>query len=286
MGNLSRITLNNNEKRIKVRIENIDWTILLANKEILFDSICDLIFDVKNLYYYATSKSFSMTMEQIIEHINNLDNNSLLLNDVEDIFKTIGWLPSSSLNIDDTVFQADLSELLMCILIDKLGISNTLISNACFKTAAHSAVHGSDNLFYDYENKILYLGESKFYEKLGRGLSEASNSLNDHYRQRYDISFARSHTSNFVAENGTTRTKIVEEFETVPSSEYTVSSITFVMEEDKYLKDDIEDALSRHDDFDSNSPPFSGCYVVIFPILNKDEFLKHFIERLKKVNEQ
>lgn len=284
MEKLGKVTLNNNERRIKVKLENKEWDIVIADKTILFDAVCDLVFDSRSLYYYATSKSFSMTMEQIVQHINNLDNKSLLSNDMKDIFRTIGWISDSSLDINNTVFQADLSELLMCILIDKLGISRTLISNACFKTAAGSAVHGSDNLFYDYDNKILYLGESKFYEHLGNGLSDAEDSLNAHYKEKYDISFARSHTSNFVAESGDLRTKIVEEFETIPADEYKLSSITFVMEEDKYLKKDIEDVLLRHRGFDSSNPPFANCFIVVFPILDKEDFLKRFIERLNDFN--
>lgn len=244
----------------------------------LFDAICDLILNVNNLYYYASCKSYSMTLEDITKHIEILTDNSLLLTDLKDIFTCIGWIPSPSL--DNTVFQGDLSELLMCILVDKLEISNTLISNVYLKTAPGSAAHGNDNIFYDYKKKILYYGESKFYESLDTGLTRAYSSLKTHASNENEISYIRTHSTTFIAENAISRQQLQQALENVRPGDYSLSSITFVMEEDKFLKAEIESILSSHTGFDSNDEPFKECIIIVFPILKKQEFLKHFLRRV------
>lgn len=278
MSEFDKVVLNNNEKHLKIRLSGINWTIINADKSLLFDAVCDLILDVNNLYYYASCKSYSMTTEEIVKHIETLNDSSLLSTDLKDIFTCIGWMPAPS--IDNTVFQGDLSELLMCILIDKLKISNTLISNVYLKTSPGTAAHGNDNIFYDYKNKILYYGESKFYESMDLALTKAYTSLTAHASNNNEIAYIRTHTVNFIAENATMRQQLQQTFESIQPGDYSLSSITFVMEEDKFIKSDVESILLDHPEFDSSSVPFKDCYVIVFPILKKRDFLNHFLRRV------
>lgn len=282
MDGFEKVFLKSDRNRIKIRYSDLSWSVLILAKKILFDAICDLLLDPKNLYYYASNKSFSMTMNDIKNHINSLADDSIISNDLNSIFVNIGWLPIEQLDIDNTVLQGDLGELLMCILMDKLEISKTLISNVCFKTAPKSSAHGTDNVFFDSNNKILYFGESKFHKTLEDCLNSAITSLKSHASDSFEISFIQTHTNDFIAEDGTTRQSIQQSLETFAPGSYKISSIIFAMEEDLFLKKDVENEVFRHRTFDSSETPFSDCIIVVLPIISKDEFLEHFLMRVSK----
>ena len=71
-----------------------------------------------------------------------------------------------------------------------------------------------ENYFYDYDNGILYFGESKFYSNFENALKNAIESIKKHSKYE-EISFVRNHTTSIIAETGKQRTMLVEKFETI-----------------------------------------------------------------------
>lgn len=281
-----KIKLNNNNHRFKIKLKEYSWDVLLASKSILFDSICDLLLNYQNLMFYASQKASCKTLESLRDEIIKNTATGRLESCIDDILISLGWFPAENINVDSDVFSGDIGELLMCILIDKLGISKTIISKVSLKTSPKVSAYQNDNVFYDLENKILYYGESKFYSSLYQALYNAVDSLKTHSETLNELSYIRTHTSAFVADNEETKERLYEELEYVKKEDVTISSISFVMEEDKYIKDDIEKVMAHFsDDYDSNMTPFAHCYVVILPVLVKKEFLNFLKNRIIAIHE-
>lgn len=281
-----KVKLNNNDHRFKIKLKDISWDVLMINKEILFDSICDLLLDYENLMFYASQKASCKTLESLRKEIITSSAAGRLENCIDDILTALGWFPIESIDIDSDVFSGDIGELLMCILIDRLGISKTIISKVSLKTSPKVSAHQNDNVFYDIDNKILYYGESKFYSTLYNALYNAVVSLKKHSETFVELSYIKTHTATFIADDEETKLRLYEDLEYVSKEDVTISSITFVMESDKYLKNDIEHVITLFsNDYDSDSVPFHNCYVVVLPILDKKEFLNHLKNRVAAIHE-
>ncbi len=281
-----KTVLNNNDHRFKIKLKDVSWDVLLASKEILFESICDLLLNYENLLFYASQKASCKTLKSLKEEIIRVSLLGKLDDCIDDILRALGWFPAESINIDLDIFSGDVGELLMCILIDRLDISKTLISKVSLKTSPRVSAFQNDNVFYDLDRKILYFGESKFYTSLYQALHNAIASLKTHSKSFEELSYIRTHTAAFIADNEETKTRLIEELEYVRKEDVSISSITFVMGEDKYLKADIEHDLNLFaSDFDSSSIPFCNCYVIVLPVLDKREFLQHLKDRIITIHE-
>ncbi len=273
-----RINLLNKDNAMKIRLKQITWEELFADKTILFNIICDLLLDESNLLYYATQKESSKTIPETKKYVDNLIKNNSLIIVVEDIFNSLGW--NKKINISNTAFQGDIAEYLMSILIDKFTNVETLISKISFKTSSKMPVYGNDNVYFDYENDILYYGESKFYQNAREGLEAAIESIKKHSTVE-EISFVRNHTSSFIAESEEKRVKMVEKYETVYADSINIRSIVFVVNDDIYDKQEYEKMIVEY--FGSEEvliQKTEEIILVFLPVLSKKEFLEFFVRRI------
>ncbi len=276
--NLEKVSLFNKDNTIKIRIKQITWEELFNNKTILFNSICDLLLSEKNLLYYATQKESSKTIVETKKYVDSLIKNNNLIFAIEDIFNALGWNKEN--NINNTTFQGDLAEYLMSILLDKFTNVETLISKVSFKTSSKMSVYGNDNVYFDYENDILYFGESKFYKSASEGLKDAIESIEKHYTIE-EISFVRNHTSSFIAETEEKRIKMIEKYETAYVDNINIRNIVFVVNEDIYDAHDYENMLVKYFDGEENLIQKTEEIILVFlPILSKKEFLNFFVRRI------
>lgn len=274
-----QIMLIENDRLSKVRLSKISWESLFEDKTILYQAICDLLLNEENLLYYVSLKESTKTLNETKEYIKKLRSSGNIYSVVEDLFNSIGW--NKNINITNTVFQGDLAEYLMSILLDKITNIETLISKISFKTSSSMPVYGNDNVYYDFENDILYFGESKFYNNVASALEMAVSSIKKHATVE-EISFVRNHTVAFLAENGEKRNKIIEKFEQVYASDIDIKSIIFIVNDDIYKKEDYENIIFKYFRSVDKINEFSSEVILVFlPILSKEEFLKYFVRRLK-----
>ena len=165
----------------------------------------------------------------------------------------------------------------MSILIDRFGFSKTLISKISLKTNPNMPVYGNDNIYYDSSKKVLYFGEAKFYESMDNALKNALESIEKH-KTITEISFLENHTNNFIAENGKTLKKLQQKFEIVDSSNFSIASICFLVEDELYLKKDIETIITKCTLNNKYKKIIDNSLIIILPILSKkDLFVKPFL---------
>ena len=274
-----QIMLMENDRLSKVRLSKISWESLFEDKTILYQAVCDLLLNEENLLYYVSLKESTKTLNETKEYIKRLRSSGNIYSVLEDLFNSIGW--NKNINITNTVFQGDLAEYLMSILLEKITNIETLISKISFKTSSSMPVYGNDNVYYDFENDILYFGESKFYNNVDSALEMAVSSIKKQATVE-EISFVRNHTVAFLAENGEKRNKIVEKFEQVYASDIDIKSIIFIVNDDIYKKEDYENRILKYFHSVDKINEFSSEVILVFlPILSKEEFLNYFVRRLK-----
>ncbi len=273
------INLFNNENIKKIRLKSYSWEELIGDKTILYEAICDLLLDNENLFYYATQKESTKTLKDTRLYVKKLLDKKIIDRNIDDVFKFIGW-DKEKLNINSTIFQGDLAEYLMSILIDRVTNIDTLISKISLKTSPKMPSYGNDNIYYDYENEIFYYGEAKFYENLEAAISRAKVSLAEHANS-LEFSYIKTHDNVIIAKNDTKKVNIVEILEEKSMNEVSIKSISFIVNDDVYLKDDYESKIVNSFGTIEDVEIKSAEMIMIFlPILSKDEFLKYFRSRL------
>ena len=57
------VKLFSNDNIKKIRLTTYTWEELLGDKSILYSAICDLLLSEENLFYYATQKETTKTLE-------------------------------------------------------------------------------------------------------------------------------------------------------------------------------------------------------------------------------
>lgn len=265
-----------NIKKIKLRC--ISWENLFKDKTILYGALCDLLLNEENLLYYASQKESSKTLVETRQFVRKLLKSGNLYRAIDDIFNGIGW--NKEINISNTIFQGDIAEYLMSILLDKITNVETLISKISFKTSPQMPVYGNDNVYYDFDSDTLYFGESKFYSSVDAALKQAEISIKKHSTIE-EISFVRNHTSSFIAENGEKRLKVIEKFEENYIDNINIKSIMFIVNDDVFAKEDYETILlKRYVEIERVKEISSEIIFVFLPILSKSEFLTYFVGRL------
>ena len=276
---LTTINLIECEQIKKIKLKSVSWSDLFENKTILYKYIADLLLDPENLLYYATQKESSKTLVETRKYIKRLIENNTINIRINDVMETIGW--NKELDINNTIFQGDLAEYLMNILLDKVTNIETLISKISLKTSNSMPVYGNDNVYFDYGNDILYFGESKFYNDTNQALKRAVESLKEHSNIT-EISFVKNQTSSFIAENNIKREKVVEKFDELLIDDVIIKSIVFVISDDMYKKEDYEKTIINFfNSADLAIEKTAEIMMVFLPILSKNEFLSYFIERIK-----
>ncbi len=280
MSEFMEVELNKDKNHFKkIRLKNHNWEVLVANKNLLFDALEKLLFDKVNIFYYLTQRVSTKTMKDTKAHVRNLIKNGILNGEIKSVFLNMGWA-GKKIDITSTVFQGDLAEYLMSIFMDDLNISETLISKVSIKTNPNMPAYGNDNVYFDYNTKILYFGESKFYSNLEDGIKKSYESISKH-NNITEISFLKNHTGIFISESSKKLKKVQQKFETMKVDDFKVASICFVAQDELYLKDDIDKVLSdKKLNTKINETMEKNNILVILPVLSKEEFLKHFRDNI------
>ncbi len=265
----------------RIVLENKTITELRITAEELYDIISELLLDRENLFYYCTQRKTCRTLKSTKKYVKKLIKQKILNQNVDEVLMSMGW-DKNHLNISNSVFQGDLGEYLMNIVIEKMDISKSLISKVSLKTSPSMPAYGNDNIFYDLNSNTLYFGESKFRKKTKEALLSTYNSIQIHKSSLTEISYIKNHTSDFISESGAILKRIERKFETIDPSQVKINSISFVMTEDKYTEPDYKEILDSlvtskqiSNDYITNS------IIVFLPIISKCDFLQFFE---KKVN--
>lgn len=273
------INMLENENIKKIRLKSYTWEELMGDKTILYEAICDLLLNNENLFYYATQKESTKTLKDTRLYVKKLIDNGIIDSRIEDVFRFIGW-DKEELNIENTTFQGDLAEYLMSILIDRVTNIDTLISKISLKTSPKMPAYGNDNIYYDYENEIFYYGEAKFYSSLNAAINRAKESLAEHANV-VEFSYIKTHDNVIIAKDDAKKVNIVETLEEKSMDEVSIKSISFIVNDDIYLKEDYEcqiiNSFGTIEDVEIKS---AEMIMIFLPILSKDEFLKYFRSRL------
>lgn len=266
------IELNSNPNFIKIR-KNEKWETIILRPELLYKAIIELLLDKVNLFYYTTQRKSCNTLKKARQDAKRSISNGTIDFKISSILSNLGW-KYDTLDISNTVFQGDLCEYLMAILIDTFTDSENMICKVSLKTSPKVASFGNDNLFYNYKTKTLYYGEAKFYKEVNDAFSEAFSSLKTHTVN--ELNFICNHTSEFIAKDGRKLKRLVKIYETLKFDEIEQGRIIFIMNEDVYLKHDYERVLK------SKSSLINSNDVIAFvPVLSKEKFLNYFKENLR-----
>ena len=278
------IKLFDNENIRKIRLSTYTWEELLGDKKILYKALCDLLLAEENLLYYTTQKESTKTLVDTRNYVKKLIEKGIIDSKIKDIFSTIGW-EKGKIDINNTRFQGDLAEYLMCILLDKITNIDTIISKVSLKTSPRMSSYGNDNIYYDFENEVLYYGESKFYDNISRAINKARESLEQHLNAE-EFSYIRTHDNTIIAEDGTKRIKIIEELEEKSMEEINIKSVFFIANDDVYLKKDYESKIvESFGTLEEINVKSAELIMVFLPILSKKEFLEYFKGRLNEFEE-
>lgn len=267
-----KIQLNNNEKWSKIRLD-ANWSIIKADPNYLYKKIMDIIFDKTNMYYYATQRKTSKTLKMAKKAAQEAMKNGTIEFSMKSIFENLGFT-QDRFTLSNTQIHGDIGELVMANFIDTFCDPSTLICKLSLKTNPAMSVYGNDNIFHDYEKKILYYGEAKFHDSAAEALNDAINSLKQH--NDGELSYIYNATNNFIAPNNKMLKKVEKRFETIPLNDITIANIIFIMNEDIYLKNDYESFINKY-----QNRIGENTILVLFPILSKKQLLEYFKENIK-----
>ena len=267
----------------KMRVSSCTWDEIFENPKLVYEAIIDLLLDSVNLFYFASQKESTKTLTETKKYIKVLLKNGTIDDDLNAVLDSIGW-NKEQINVQNTIFQGDLAEYLMCILIDELTDYNTLISKVSLKTSPKMPSFGNDNIFFDYDNNILYYGESKFYADPLSGVGDALKSLDIHFTTN-EISYIRSHTRTFIAPDGKKRKQLVEMMDFVPVDDINIKRICFVANDTVCRKEDYENLLmKKFGNQEEITNTFKEIVLVFLPVISKKELLEHFERRITNEN--
>lgn len=258
------------KERNKIRIDKYEWTELLKNKNILFDEMINQMLSYKNIFHMLTNS-----------RIQRLENKGYYDIEIPDSLKPklkvaleeIGL--GEGIDINSTVTDGDIGEYITNIILISKSFENDfelILPKLIFKTTRRKAVNGRDNYYFDIANNILYLGESKFYADLDDGINDAIISLNK--KTVNDIVFINKNDSLLRANTYNTYEELVNALDSnsIINEQTRIRKIIFIIAENYYLKEDVEKVLMKYSEFDG--------YIIIFPILNKNEFKERYKKRV------
>ncbi len=268
---LLKIELCGNDNWAKLRL-NDNWNVIKANPNFLYKEIMDTILDKTNIYYYATQRKTSKTLSDARKDVKRAIKNGTIHISMKMIIEKLGFT-KEEINISNTRLHGDIGELVMANFIDKFCDPSTIICKVSLKTSPRMSAYGNDNLFYDFQNKILYYGEAKFYERVKDALDNAVFSLNKH--SNGELSYIYNSTNNLKSSTKKELKIVEKKFEKISLNDVSIANIIFIMNEDLYLKSNYEELLKEY------KSKLNNCILVVFPILSKKDFLNYFKENIE-----
>ncbi len=278
-----RISLYSIDNTVKDKIKLIDrnWTELKLDKKLIYKPIVDAMLNYNNMIHLLTSKKLKkMNHDQsgIFENVSKYIVSETEIRELLDILNEIGI--GNDLQINSYTTQGDIGEYIMNLFFLQLFETENIdliVPKLIFKTATKMPVFGDDNIYFDVKNNILYLGEAKFYNELNQALLEAQKSIDKHLANLNNFAFLKKNTNIFKYNSFASYEQMLSKIdeENLFNKSTKVRSIVFLIEADTYLKKDIEKKISKY-------PNFNG-YVIVLPILNKNDFLEYYKEKVSKL---
>lgn len=284
------------------------------------EGLSEIILSPENLYYYATSNPDSYTYKNILSEDNIDDVKSVLRNlvddpqrfyeiykekcdysklvdeattikELDDIAKEYNIKPLSLSDIKkykeslhrklctDYCFGV-FGEILFYKIMETFRISNLVLSKVQFITAPGTTAHGSDGLFCDDKNKILYFGEAKFTYDLSHGIDQAVKSMDSiDNRMDLDIDFVFCHKNDIKNgyENKITRKSI---------STYEKGVIIFLLHGEEIEDNDIVDIINKSKKRLNNKLQNKKFLIISFPIKDKESLKNKISEEIKNYDKK
>ena len=270
------------ENYIRVRLEGVTFSALKLTPNILYKFLCDMLLNDENLFYFCSRRSSCRTLNDTRKYIKSLIKKNILSSELNTILVCMGW-DKDSIDIYNTVFQGDLGEYMMSLIVERFEISKTLISKVSLKSSPKKAVSGNDNIYYDADNKVLYYGEAKFYSDTKKAVIQAYDSIQSHLSGVKEFYYVKNHSSDFIF--GEKKVKRIEKFfETCSISDVKIKSIGFVMSDDDYEIIDYENDLNELKISKRLDLSFFDENILIFlPVISKEGFLKYFENEVNKI---
>lgn len=267
----------------RIVLESLTFTRINVEAIKLYEIITNLILNIENMFYYCTQRISCRTLKDTKKYVKELIKKNILKSELGTILKNLR-LDKDSINTTDVKVAGDLCEYLMNIIIESFDISSTLLSKVSLKTSPNMPSFGNDNIFYDYNSKILYFGEAKFYRDTKKALDESFKSLQKHVKNLEEISFIKNHTSSFIAEDKRKLKKIVKRIETISAKKIANKSITFIMSDDNYNEEDYLRVLKEFSCKNQCRNDYLDESIIVFlPIISKSGFLEYFISKVKEL---
>lgn len=157
--------------------------------------------------------------------------------------------------------------MLYSVVHNLLNNKDILISKLSFITAPGTYSHGSDGIFIDIENKILYFGEAKFTLDLKSAFEQALSSLKEvEERIKIDNSIIYCHESD-MKNNFTLKTFENEEIE-----KFKKCIIIFALNGREYIGEEIKAIVKLYESkFSAILGEGISFEILIFPIIDKEE---------------
>lgn len=264
----SFINVNRDIELNKIKLKYFKWDELITNKEILFEEICNKIFDIDNVLKVAS------TYKPSVKLTDNQRKKKYF-----DALKSIGFISKEGININHTTLHGDIGEFLMHIMLVKhFSVDSNekyIYPKLVLKSSPKMPVYGNDGTIYIKDKNEIYFLEAKFYEEFEDAINSAVKSLTAHnevstesYSHRVDL-FRNIKTDELY--------EIIEIDEDVSEN-----LIMFLICENYMNYDDILNAARLNQKLTDLKSNFRVLLFVL-PILNKIEYLNYFFSRSSEV---
>ncbi|MTI48075.1 MAG: DUF1837 domain-containing protein [Firmicutes bacterium] len=268
-----KIFINNNHESDlnKLRMKFFSWDELISAKEILFNEICDNIFNIENVLKVAS------TYKPNIKYSEKQKKKKYF-----EALKTIGFISDKGVDIFYKTLHGDIGEFLMHIMLGMFlreqSIEKYIYPKLVFKTSPKMPVYGNDGTIYIKDKKEIYYLEAKFYSDLNSAINKAVESLIEH-NEVSNESF--SHRIELFRNVKTDELDEIIEID----EEVTENLVLFLMCDDYTNYDDILHVIRKNSKLKSLKIDFN-IVLFVLPILSKEEYLKYFQSRGSEVWEE
>lgn len=163
-------------------------------------------------------------------------------------------------------------EILFYNVVENILYNKLLLSKVQFITAPYTNAHGSDGVFCDEKEKILFFGESKFTFDLKQGINQAIASMNECLnRIKNDKNIMLTHRNDLKNGYGT-------KIDRSNIKEYTCKILIFLLHGTEVDELDIVTKIEELKGKLKKKVAEINCVVVSFPIYSK-EHLKESIAK-------
>ena len=263
------------------------------------DKFTEAIINVIPEYVFASYEDPNIPQHQVIEKLREAAKSIYKIKDFELLYRYYVEKDDSVSSEIKPNNRGEFGELILHLLLRDFKGTIPLISKVYFKDSTGVPAHGFDAVHISPDEKILWLGESKFYQDGKGGLKELLKDLETHFKKDYLEEQFTVVKKNLSVNQIPQREEWIEVLNTCTLLKEKVKMINIPMlctyEHDIYSRySDLqcEEAVQYHESNirdlkkyfdDHNKHPLKNVLNVIlflFPIQNKKELVKKLHERL------